>query len=501
MSKFNTKTASHASGPIKLSAVKTTTHEGASARKLDEKGELFTLAVTNMVKQDTYYEAGSARDDRYAKLIADVTKADPDWVARMLVWLRSAANMRTASLVGAAEYVHAGGPNGRRVVANVLQRADEPGELLAYWTSKYGRKIPQPIKRGIADAVNRLYSEYSIQKYDSGNRDFRFADVIQLTHPKPEDVKQDALFKYALDRRYQGSDAVPSAELSMLTDSRLLDEHLRAGMDIKAVGPETLKAAGWTWEKLSSYGAFTKETWEALIPTMGYMALLRNLRNFEQAGVREPTMKKVRERLSDPEQVAKSRQLPYRFYSAYRQVDNVKTKAALEEALEHSFQNIELPGRSLVLIDVSGSMQGWGGRSSIAPADIASVMGVATALGTNADIVAFATDSKPVSFRKGGSVLEKAARLPGMGRELGYGTNISQAIRKHYNGHDRVLIFTDMQAHDNGGVKVPTYVFDLAGYGRVPELGSKTIVFGGWQDTFLQTIPLIERGRSQDWPF
>ena len=509
MAKLNTKTATKPRSPIKTSGVEKVTYEGAKGQGLDAKSELFTLAVTNMVGEDTFYESAGNRDDRYASLVKQATQADPSWVGRMLIWLRSEANMRTASIVGAAEYVRAGGPQGRQLVAAVLQRADEPGEILAYWTSKYGRKIPQPIKRGVADAAKGLYNEYSVQKYDSTNRGFRFADVIQLTHPKPEDAKQADLFKYALDRRYQGGDAVPSELLGMLACSALLDEQLRNEGPNEFVKTKNLENAlrlsGWTWERLSSYGAFTKETWEAIIPTMGYMALLRNLRNFEQAGVREPTMRKVRDILRDRERVAKSRQLPYRFYSAYRQVDNVKTKAALEEALEHSFQNIELPGRSLVLIDVSGSMQGgWGwGRqaSTIAPADIASVMGVATAFGTDADVVAFGTNSKRVSFRKGGSVLEKAARIPAMGGELGHGTNIGGAILENYNGHDRVMVFTDMQSADNGGVKAPTYIFDLAGYGRVPNLGSKTVLFGGWNDSFLKTIPLIERGRDADWPF
>jgi hypothetical protein len=47
----------------------------------------------------------------------------------------------------------------RQLVGSVLHRADEPGEMLAYWTSRYGRTVPKPVKRGIADAVARLYDE------------------------------------------------------------------------------------------------------------------------------------------------------------------------------------------------------------------------------------------------------------------------------------------------------------------------------------------------------
>jgi hypothetical protein len=65
----------------------------------------------------------------------------------------------------------------------VLRRADEPGELLAYWTSMYGRAIPKPIKRGVADAVLRLGTEFNYVKWDSEGRGYRFADILNVTHP------------------------------------------------------------------------------------------------------------------------------------------------------------------------------------------------------------------------------------------------------------------------------------------------------------------------------
>jgi hypothetical protein len=518
MSKFNAKTAG-AVRPAPKSAIKVTkkpktvTHEGALGVDLKTKSRLFTLGVTNMVSENTYYEDADTRDKRYRDLVAKVTKSDPSWVARFIYWLRSEANMRSASLVAAAEYVRAGGPDGRKVVASVLQRADEPGELLAYWTTNYGRKVPQPIKRGIADAITSgLYNEYSVQKYDSAARGFRFADVIQLAHPKPREEAQNDLFKYALDRRYKGSDAVPAESLSMLNTSATLDKMVREfGVDrfLASHDPAgALKAAGWTWERLSSYGSFTKETWEAIIPTMGYMALLRNLRNFEQAGVSETVMRKVRDRLRDPEQVAKSRQLPFRFYSAFRHVMNTKTKAALEEAFEASFGNFDFPGRTLVLVDTSGSMLSHvSGNSELQCVELGAIFGVATALSIGGDVAAFGTHSRPVDIRKGASALSAVKKVTSV--NVGWGTNIGAAVRANYDGHDRVIIFTDMQSHDIVEVPAPTYMFDLRGYGVTPYsygYGSRKAVDGltilaGYNDQMLKSIPLLEQGAKGDWPF
>jgi hypothetical protein len=88
---------------------------------------------------------------------------DPAWTAGLLRWLRGDGQLRTAAVVGAAEYVRTrleadgSGPaddhpdaaaiRNRAVIASVLRRADEPGELLGYWTSRYGRALPKPVQR------------------------------------------------------------------------------------------------------------------------------------------------------------------------------------------------------------------------------------------------------------------------------------------------------------------------------------------------------------------
>jgi hypothetical protein len=175
------------------------THEGGLGYARDAKSELFVLAVSNFVGERTFYESASDRDDRFEQLVAKVTGEDPDWARRLIPWLRNEAQMRSASLVAAAEYVRAGGELGRQVVSAALQRADEPAEMLAYWHQRHGRRVPKPLKRGVADAVVRLYNERSALKYDGRAKAWRMADVIELVHPEPKDAKQSTLFKYLLD--------------------------------------------------------------------------------------------------------------------------------------------------------------------------------------------------------------------------------------------------------------------------------------------------------------
>lgn len=197
MSKFNTVQST----PTAL------TYEGGQGFLRSEKQELFLLAVTNMVGEGTFYEEAGVRDARFNTLIKNVTKEDPAWVATFVGYLRNTLNMRSASLVMAVEYVRAGGPNGRQVVSSACVRADEPAEMLAYFHNKYGRKLPAALKRGIADSAVRLFTERNTLKFDGQSKGFRFADVIELTHPKPAASWQSELFKHVLDKRHHAETA------------------------------------------------------------------------------------------------------------------------------------------------------------------------------------------------------------------------------------------------------------------------------------------------------
>lgn len=537
MSKFNTAgTRSAVFSAVKTGAVATgQTYEGAPGFARDVKSELFLLSVSNMVSENTFYEKAGERDDRYRDLVREATLADPEWTARLLKWLRTEANMRTASLVGAAEFAKARldaseAGMSRQVVDSVLQRADEPGEMLAYWTSTYGRSVPKPIKRGVADAVRRLYNERSFLKWDSDSKGYRFGDVIDLVHPSASAEWQGDLFAHALNRRRNRPGEAPRT-LPMI----------RANRDLRAIArdddglthrlltdAEALKRAGMTWEDaLSLAGSKVDKAklWEALIPSMGYMALLRNLRNFDEAGVSDEVAQKVIAKLSDPNEVARSRQFPFRFWSAYKHAPSLRWSYSLEAALKLSLANVpSLGGRTLILVDRSPSMfPGFhfstANKSDISLAEQAALFGSALALrAENATLVEFGGQSKPVTVPKGGSVLKLMEAFGSID-----GTDIPSAVRAHFAGHDRIMVVTDEQSRAGwfpsnmasyGGMRetaindlvpanVPVYMWNMAGYkhGAMPSGSKNRHTFGGLTDQAFGLIPLLEAGQNADWPF
>ncbi|MEV7040282.1 TROVE domain-containing protein [Amycolatopsis sp. NPDC051061] len=525
MSKFNTARAPAATSPVRGEATPSgVTHEGGAGYARDARSELFLLAVTNMLGEHTFYEPAGKRDTRYTELVHAATLEDPEWTARFLRWLRTEANLRTASLVGAAEFAKArrdAGLDGlgRQVVAGVLQRADEPGELLAYWTSVHGKNIPKPVKRGVADAARKLYDERSYVKWDSGARAFRFADVLELTHPSNGD---SALFKHILDERHGRGNPLPDAleVLRACAELTAWDVPRRRALFARPDAADVLRAAGMTWESVAGWlqGPLDARVWEALIPSMGYMALLRNLRNFDEAGVSDEVAQRVAARLADPARVAKSRQLPMRFLSAYRAAPSLRWAWAVEQAIAHSLANVpELPGRTLVLVDTSASMNtGFSRDGSLMRWDAAAVFGLA--LGrrcADADVVSFSdgfllggAHTKVFKLRPGGSLLSDVEHWKSRGYFLGGGTNTAGAVKKHFANHDRVVILTDEQAGQGDvgqslPVRVPLYTWNLAGYryGHAPSGSGHRHTFGGLTDQGFRMIPLLEAGRNADWPF
>jgi hypothetical protein len=287
-----------------------------------------------------------------------------------------------------------------------------------------------------------------------------------------------------------------------------------------------------TWEQLSSLGKMDAVAWSAIIPHMGLMALTRNLRNFDEAGVPDAVATQVCARLADPEEVRRSRQFPYRFLSAYRAAPSLRWGHALEQALSASTANIPaLPGRTLVLVDTSASMRNTvSAKSQIRHVDVGALFGVALAArGCDVDLVGYADGAFQHPLTKGGSVLRQAEAFCNRIGEVGHGTETVAALQASFKGHDRVVIISDMQAFHHPGrgagggyywsparpAGVGTSVSDAVPAG-VPMFGINTTGYAqaaidsgkpnryevaGFSDKLFTMVDLLSRGRDASWPW
>ncbi len=511
MAKFSTAVAGGTS-VLRTSGIPTVTYEGASGYKFTDETELLLLAATNLVGENTFYQSADEKDKRYRDLIHKITQANPAFIAGnetrqgLASYLRRELRMRTASVVMAAEYIRAGGQGGRKVVSSVLQRADEPSELLGYWIGNYGRRIPQPIKRGIADALPRLWNESSVMKYDSSRHAVRFADVVELVHPVGGEKSN--LYRYLLDERHGHALDGNAYALPMVQEQQELEKIDPAKrlsyLDLHGM------PRGWSWERLSGYvGPMNAKAWELAIPNMGVMALLRNLRNFDEAGISDDAVEFVIAKITNPDDVAASRIWPLNVYAAYKESKSDNWKRALGKTLDLTSSALpELDKSTLILVDVSGSMYGaaLSRRSTLPRAEAAGVGGAGLATKSGGRLGAFA--SIPVEMQYHGfSTLNIMGGLANAAKHCGGGTDTARAVRESYHNEKRVIVITDEQTSSSYAQLLPQntflHVFDLAGYGRASmEFGqSKRFVYGGFSDSLLALLPIVERGASASWPF
>ena len=529
MSRFNTNPTVPRPQPT------TRTAQGGEGFDRGPLDELFTLAIANFVGGGTFFEAGASRDARMVRLVHEATALNPEWVTNFARWLRTGANMRSASIVVAAEYVAAGGPNGRQVIASVLQRPDEPAEMLGYWLANLSHgqvkpgenprrvTLPKPFKRGISDACQRLYTERNVIKYDGTNKAIRFADVIRYARCIPRDDRQAVLYRWLDLTRRDKLDQARIGEavegLPTITGDRRLmalpEDQRRAALN-EAI------AAGWSWERLASWlpGGMDAPAWEAVIPNMGVMALLRNLRNFDDKGVSAAAAVEVKTKLTDPDEVRRSRVFPLRYLSAWKATSSVRWAETLEAGLAASLTNLPaLSGRTLILIDVSGSMQDLvanrrtdGGRAGerIEPLrrwEAAAVFGLALAArADHADVVLFNWGpTARIEVGPHDSILRQAQEIRSY---VSGGTNTLGSLADTYHGHDRVVILTDEQTSGGGQwdrvehIKAPVLTWNLAGEakGHAPSHWQNWHTYGGLTDSAFTMLAVMEQ-RRLGWPW
>lgn len=577
MTKFNNRAAHIAAlsstGPIHTATntPTTLTGQGGEGWTRTPKGELFLIATTShditvnafydgqpastgmTVRRHPHYRiepvapatpATDLRIVRFKHLVQTVAVEDPAWLHDFLVWLRRHANIRTAAVVGAVEaaraMVAAGIPGGRQILADVLTRPDEPGEAVAYHLATYGRKMPMPVKKGIADAAARLYNERALLKWDTASHAVRFGDVLELTHPAAQHPGQDALFRHAIDRRH-GRDNLQQivgnrevgTSLPIVYSNILLRSKVAEHVSWAQITPQNLTDAGMTWEDVLSLAGpdiNKRDLWRNLIPAMGFMARLRNLRNFDQHSLTDGDVSEVLVMLSDEDQVRASRQLPLRFLSAYRAVSHLRWAYPLERALELSLANIPaLPGNTLILVDTSYSMnERLSERSDLMRWDAAAVFGLALARRcetaavvsysashgwrTGGGFAASTTNWKQFPQTPGESLLKAVQRWKDGGYFIGGGTETVGTIREAFNPavHHRVVLLTDEQAAASpyGTVdsvlpaKTPLYTINLAGYEAAGTPSNPyRITLGGLTDAMFGVMSAVESGRDGMWPW
>ena len=529
MSKFNPNVAEKNVGEqireeLKVRPDATVNHEGALAFKLDPLTELYLKAASTLVGEPKFYTNAKESDRDLLASIEKVAKIDPEFILQLAVYCRETLHLRSVPLMLIAEFannVNCVGkvPNARKYVSRCIQRADELTELIAYQLARNRivprtkTKLPMLVRFGVRDAFTG-FDAYQLAKYDNAKKAVKMRDSMFLTHPKPMtgDKAQSEVFK------------------------KLADKTLES--------PET-------WEVMRSTGQMT---WHDVVNKVfykngrvnNYMAILRNLRNCLQSkDVTREDITLLCKMISDKNAVLYSKQLPFRFFAAYRElyngVDNKFTPAgtsmvtelmdAIETAVTHSVENFpKLSGSStLIACDVSGSMEKEISKnSSMQRFDIGIMLGMMANRFAGQTITGmFGDDWKVVPMSRNSGILKNTMEMHSREGEVGYSTNgykVIEYLLKNDIAVDRIMIFTDAQMwnsyarrsvfswdsddSDNEGTTfaekfllyqkrypgVKLYAFDMSGYGNImiPQNTRGVCLIGGWSDKIFDFISAFE---------
>lgn len=522
MARLNTRNSGirNGLGPVRTTDEAVLTFEKGVGHKRDARSELLITAVSTL-NENTFYEDSDARLDRIEQLVTEVA-SDADWIEGLVSWLRHEVGLRAVPAIIAVDAVHArlaAGQNGRNreIIRAAVGRVDETSDILAFWMSRFGRKIPSSVKRGISDALNDRLNEGSLLKWRgraaAGSVSLR--DVLNITRARPKDAHQSALYSAVIENAYGRE-----ADTSILPVVKARQDFLKLSEDEKIrllssdEAENLIRDARLTHEVIAgTIGKIPASVWERLVPHLGYTALRMNLRRIADAGVSDELIGRINSILADKDKVAESRTMPISFLSARRNAPDAFAWA-LEKGADGALTNVpELSGRTLILVDNSFSMSSrLSEHSTLSCSDAANIFGAALALrAENPTLVSFNTVSKKIRIRTH-DLLRLADSMPSPDG----GTDTPRAVSEWYDGHDRVIVITDEQyswswwsdsdsGHDvfrSVPRNVPTFTWNLCGYETAQsKSGPGRFTFGGLTDKGFQLIPLIEKGFDAGWPW
>jgi 60 kDa SS-A/Ro ribonucleoprotein len=482
-----------------------TNHQGGKGYALDAKSELVSLLATGL--DNKFYEKLGERENRLSYVIDNLVSVDKTFVAKAIVYARFVMGQRTVTHFGAVQLAkHLSGDNlGTRFFSKrsrkenkggVIFRLDDMLEITAcYKAMNPGKQLSNAIKKGFKEALEAA-DEYELAKYQAKNKEVSLVDIINLVHPKPSEKMKDAFAK------------LMKGELKQF--NTVEDKNTKTGQEVAA----KVKAGEITKEEAEIVLKESKgENFAELIATkkIGYLALLRNIRNILKTDAQSEVVKNACGLLVNEMLIKQSLVFPHQIDLALEIIlDEFGNKArpfitALNTAYELAIPNLlELftTGRTAVVFDSSGSMstqimlasRRQGSESAIGKA---ALIAATLAKGIGADVFHYADSCQEIKYSHLDSVNTLKNQFLAKQGSVGYGTNFSSIIDTLGTNYDRVFVISDMQGRDrldNAKWKnIHVYSVDISGYGTTMfKPGSRVYQIFGYSADIYELIKKVE---------
>jgi len=499
----------------------TVNRSGHAAYAIDKWLRLVTMLNT-LKLENQFYRSENETMRELKTVLTACAKEDPYLTAQAIVYSRCVGEgMRSINHL-AASYLapHITGQewskrfyslwDKKAKKGGTIFRPDDMAEILAAFSSMNKVKATNAMKKGFADAIERL-DAYSILKYKPA-----LIDVINLVHPDPKRSKAFVNFN---DEKITAIDAVirgyavsaDTWEAAQSDAGQEVAKAVKAGKITKSEAEVILtEAKAENWSDLLTEGK------------LGALAALRNIRSILKVTNSEKTLRLLELLLSDGDVIRKAKIMPYQIDLAnevlkaeFKTMEGRQISAALLKGYEAAVPNLAeiLPGRNLVIIDISGSMT----TGVVDPnrktnyvsscMDKAALIGATIAKATNADVIVFGGHAEWRNYNINADVFSIANQFK---RNLG-STNLASAWQlasQAGKAYDRVFILSDNECNRGNTYSAYTsyvskvgepyvYSVDMASYGTTQLIGDKVRFYYGYGFSMFDDIANVEFNPAQ----
>jgi 60 kDa SS-A/Ro ribonucleoprotein len=433
----------------------------AFRRGLEEQA-VQVMMVGNL--EGTFYATAKKLSRECIDVLTSMAEKDSEFLAKAIVYARNNGYMRLTPIMGLLILSKQDPQSFRKIFDRVIL---QPGDLQDFMTlvrSKTVRSTGKSVREAVGSWLNKI-SPYHVIKYGAPQKKpgagspLNLRDILRLVHAKPKG-EAGAIFSYIV-KRIKGEKI----------DSDLfevLPEQLQAYEKFKDLTATTEKAKENSKKALELVSEHTlpyevvagrlssPAAWKVLAEKAPFMNMLRNLNNYEKNGVfkDEELTDKVISRLRSKEQIAKSKQFPFRFFSAYKNFSGEPdVRNALVDALDLSVENLPDMGRTLIAVDESGSMDSpISNRSSVTIREIGNIFAAALyRRSSRSYLVPFTTEAYPVGISNSEYQANKRAHSGKHGAHYDVWVDRSYSALGKVNSRDSVVTTAGNLAGVNGG--------------------------------------------------
>lgn len=424
MSKFNEK----------VKTERSMSYEGGENYKKDVLEDWMNFLFSSKM-DDGFYENADTQQTRFIELTnLVIDKYGAEFAGKCAMFARNQLGMRSVSQLVAAMLNGQSFERKRDFYKAFCHRPDDMSEIFAA-VDMLGGKRSHAMIRGFADYMSGL-SEYNLMKYQMKGKRYNMYDLINIIHPK----------------------------------SGIVDGYMNGKLE-----------AADTWEVNISTG---KNSWKNMVEgnRLGYLALIRNLNNILAEDVDDEWIKRnLVDQLINEVSIKKSLVFPYQIYTAYRNlnVQNFAVITALDTAFRIACGNMpKLEGNSVIMLDVSGSMEDrYGNKSNLTIKEVGACYAAALYINGNCDFVKFGNRAKSATFKKACGPFQVIREMC-ENDNCGYGTDIAPAFGiisdKKY---DRIFVVSDMQVMARQYHYWGDSTYDMCNYNNYCATHGRTILY------------------------